>query len=100
MYLYGYVIVDNCLVFDIIFCNKVKIKIKIRYVMIYEGLVESNVIDKIKLWIWLKDNKIYIWKFLFENLFEELLFFLNRLIYIEGEGGGVRGIGNNCKLVM
>lgn len=49
MYLYGYVIVDNCLVFDIIFCNKVKIKIKIRYVMIYEGLVESNVIDKIKL---------------------------------------------------
>lgn len=63
MYIYGYVIVDNCLVFDIIFCNKVKIKIKIRYVMIYEGLVESNVIDKIKLWIWLKDNKIYIWKF-------------------------------------
>lgn len=48
MYLYGYVTADNRLASDIAPCNKAKIKIKIRYVMTYEGLVESNVTDKTK----------------------------------------------------
>lgn len=93
MYIYGYVTADNRLASDITPCNKAKIKIKIRYVMTYEGLVESNVTDKTKSWIWLKDNKIHTWKSQSENLFEELSFLLNRSTYTEG---GFRGIGNNC----
>lgn len=92
MYIYGYVTADNRLASDITPCNKAKIKI--RYVMTYEGLVESNVTDKTKSWIWLKDNKIHTWKSQSENLFEELSFLLKRSTYTE-RGGGVRGIGNN-----
>lgn len=82
MYLYGYV------TSDITSCNKAKIKIKIRYVMTYEGLVESNVTDKTKSWIWLKDNKIHTWKSQSENLIWRIIISFEQInLYWMGGGG-------------